>query len=84
MRIVLKNGMVIEGGSAGLSEGFLWLWLPNWTMRQAVDIVFDESIIGKIIFQYGEEEDVWTGFTNCVSIDVRGDETAICLRKGDV
>lgn len=82
MRLILNDGTVIEGGSGGLSDGFLWLWLPNWTMRQAVEIAFNESIIGKIIFQYGEEEEVWTGFVDCVSIDSTGNnEIALCFKK---
>ena len=81
-RLILNDGTTIENGQAGYSEGILWCFFAG-TMQQAANIFFDPSKTGKIIFQYGEMEEVYEGFTNCTSINMDVDgNVSVCLKKG--
>ena len=82
IRLILMDGTTIEDGSAGYADGFLWLTLPGWTLQQAAGIVFDPSVMGKIYFQYGEMEDVYTGFTVCTRLAADDDGISVCMTKG--
>ena len=82
--LILKDGQVINGGSAGLSDGFLWLWFTGFSLQEAAAIAFDSSKTAKIIYHYGTDmEEVYTGYTNCVNlgIDASG-EVSVCMAKG--
>lgn len=82
-RVVLNDGTVIENGAAGYAEGHLWIRLPGFTMQQAANIAFDSNKTQRIVFQYGDMEDVYEGFTTCVNINVNIDQMAsVCLTKG--
>ena len=82
-RLILKDGTIIENGRAGYAEGFLWLWLPGYTMQQAAALAFDATKTARIVFQYGEMEDVYEGFTNCVNIMSDFDGlVSLCIKKG--
>ena len=80
-RLILNDGTVIENGRAGKADKILWLWLPGWTMAQAAEIFFDPAKTGKIIFQYGEMEDVFTNYTNCTSLMMDSGEIAVSLER---
>lgn len=82
MIIVLNNGTVIDDGSVGLSEGFLWLFLPGFTMQDAAAIAFDTEAVRRIVWQAGEDEYVYTGYTVCVNIHQDDGQIAVCLVKG--
>ena len=81
-RLILSDRTIIENGRAGLASGFLWLWLPGWTMMEAAQKAFNPSALHTIIYQYGEMEDTFTGYTVCTNIMQQDDEIAICLVKG--
>ena len=81
-RLILKNGTVIEDGRAGFFDGSLWLWMPGLTMAEAAAIAFDSSATSRIIFQYGDMEDVHSGYTVCTILMQDGNEIAVCLVKG--
>jgi hypothetical protein len=75
---------VIEDGNAGYAQGFLWLWFTGYTMPQAAAILFDPSKTARIIYQYGEMQDEYTGYTNCTNISIDTDgQIAACMTKGD-
>ena len=81
--LILADGTIIENGSAGLSEGFLWLWLPGWTMMEAAQKAFNPSAMQTIIYQHGEgNEDVFTGYTVCKNLMQVDNEIHICMVKG--
>lgn len=82
IRLILNDGTIIENGWAGLADGFLWLWLPGWTIQQAAAVAFDPSRTGKIVYQYGEMQDEFEGFTNCTNLMQGDGEAAVCLTKG--
>lgn len=81
-RLILSDRTIIENGRAGLASGFLWLWLPGWTMMEAAQKAFNPSALQTVIYQYGEMEDTFTGYTVCTNIMQQDDEIAICLVKG--
>ena len=81
-RLILADGTIIEDGRAGLSEGLLWMWWPGWTMIDAVGKAFNPSAIGTIIFQYGDMEDTFVGYTSCVNLSQNMSEITLCMTKG--
>ena len=82
-KLILNDGTVIEGGEAGYSQGFLWLFLPGYTMQQAAAIAFDKNKTAVIVFEYGEMEDRYEGYTNCTSISENDGQANVCLEKGE-
>lgn len=81
-RLILNDETVIEGGQAGYSSGFLWLWMPGITMQTAAMIAFDTDKTERIVFQYGEMEQTYDGFTRCTQIMQEETQIAVCLTKG--
>ena len=83
IRLILNDGTVIENGRAGYAQGFLWCYMTGYTLQQAAALFFDYWKTTRIVFQYGEMEDTYEGYTNCVNIriDIDG-EVAVCMTKG--
>ena len=81
-RLILNDGTTIEPGRAGYAQGFLWLYFVG-TMQQAASLFFDPSKTSRIVFQYGEMQDTYDGFTTCMNIgaDVDGN-ISVCMTKG--
>lgn len=82
LRLILSDGTIIENGRAGYAEGSLWLYLPGMSMMEAAMIAFDAEKTAEIIFQYGEEEKTYEGFTNCIRLMSNESEIAVCLVRG--
>ena len=83
LRLILNDTITIEGGRAGYSGGFLWLFFTGYTLPEAGAIFFDPSNTAKIVFQYGDMEDTYTGYTVCTSLTVDTDEKVfVCMVKG--
>ena len=82
-RLILNDETVIENGSAGFSGGVLWLFVPL-TMQAAAQTFLDPEKTAKIIFQYGEMQDEYEGYTDCTVLnkDVFGNNVNVCMRKG--
>lgn len=83
-RLILNDGTTIENGRAGYSQGFLWCHFKDFTMQQAAAIFLDEEKTSKIVFQYGEMQDEYNGFTSCIRllIDVDG-LVSVCMERGE-
>lgn len=82
-RLILNDETVIEDGQAGYSQGFLWLYFTGYTMPEAGAIFFDPLKTDKIIFQYGEMEDVYEHFTSCTNLMIDSDGLiSVCMTKG--
>ncbi len=82
MKVVLNNGTVIDDGSVGLSDGFLWLFMPGYTMQDAAAVAFNPEAVRRIIWQAGDDEYVYTGYTVCTNIGAEDGRIAVCLVKG--
>ena len=81
-RLILNDGTTIENGQAGYSQGFLWCYFTGYTMQQAASLFFDSEKTARIVFQYGEMEDEYNGFTNCININVNTDGlVSVCMVK---
>ena len=82
MFLLLNDGTVINEGRAGLSDGFLWLWLPGWTMRRVAEKV-EEGAMSRIVWKTSEDdEEVYTGYTVCMHMEQENGRIAVCLVKG--
>ena len=83
-RIILNDGTTLEGGEAGYSQGFLWIYLHGYTMMQAAMLFFDPEKTARIVFQYGEMENTYEGFTNCININIDVDgRLSVCMTRED-
>ena len=83
MRIRLADGTVIEGGTCGYSEGFLWCYFSGYTLQDAAGMFFDPEKTQTIRAEYGEMADVYEGFTACVAFNMNVDgNISVCLKKG--
>lgn len=83
LKLILNDGTEIDGGRAGYAQGFLWLHFTGYSFFDAAMMFSDSTKTQHIIFQYGEMQDVFDGFTECVhvSIDMDG-QVSVCLTKG--
>lgn len=79
-RLILNDETIIEDGEAGYSQRNLWLWFTGYTLQEAALMFFDPSKTSHIVFQYGEMEDEYDGYTNCISLQIDVDNRiSICL-----
>ena len=82
-KIVLNDGTEIEDGRAGYAEGFLWCYLTGYTMQRAASLFFDVNKTERIVFEYGAEQNIYEGFTECINININVDGiVSVCLTKG--
>lgn len=82
-QLVLNDGTIIEDGEAGYSQGFLWLWFTGYTLQQAAAVFFYAEKTARITFQYGEMEDTYEGFTNCINLNINTDGmVSVCMTRG--
>lgn len=84
MRLMLGDGTIVEGGSAGLASGELFLWFPGYTMQQAAEKAFAPAIMCRVLWAAGEDEEIYTGYTECYGLRRDDNENAIIvtMRKG--
>lgn len=83
-RLILNNSIIIEDGRAGYSGGFLWCYITGYTMAEAAAIFLNAENTQLIVFQYGEMEDRYEGFTRCTNLSESTDGMiSVCLTKGD-
>lgn len=80
-RLILNDGVEIENAGAGYADGFLWCYLPGYSVIQAFPLFSDSEKTKKIIFEYGGMTDVYDGFTIINAIIQGENETKISLRK---
>ena len=78
-RLILNDGTVIENGRAGYDAGFLWMYLPGYTMQEAAAIAFDYQKTERIEFKYGEMSDVYDRFIICRGILSGENEIKVCM-----
>ena len=81
-RLILNDGTTLERGEAGFAEGFLWCYIPNFTMQQAASLFFDASKTSRIEFDYGDMKDTYEGYTTCTRLLDEGDRVSVCMVRG--
>ena len=80
-RLILNDGTVIEDGEAGFADGVLWCWFRGFTMAEAAAIFLDREKTAVIVFQYGEAEDRYEGFTECMRLMDDDGRVSVCMAK---
>ena len=81
-RLILNDGTVIEDGEAGCSGASLWCWFRGYTLQKASQLFFNKKKTAVIRFQYGDMEDTYTGFTECVNLSIDSDgKISVCMVK---
>ena len=73
-RLIFADDTEIEDGKAGYYANAIWCYMTGITLHDAATIFFDTNKTSKIVFQYGEMESTFEGFTTCTNlmIDVDG------------
>ena len=84
-KLILNDGTEIDNGLAGYSQGVLWCHMTGYTMQQAALLFFDPEKTERITFEYGADQVVYEGFTNCfnINIDIDGVVYAGLKRSDD-
>ena len=81
-QLVLNDGTIIPNGEAGLASGFLWCYLPGYTIQQAASLFFDASKTSRIVFDFGEMSETYEGYTTCTRLLDEGDRVSVCMVRG--
>ena len=68
-QIILSDGTVLNNCGAGFDDFSLWIY-PAMTMKEAADLFLDEEKTGVIIHRRGEDQTTYTGFTDCILMNV--------------
>ena len=82
-RIVLNDGSAYENGRAGYSGGLLWLWFPGLEFWEVCDIARDADKMRRVVFQYGDMEETYEGFTTCTGVLQDATEVSLRMTKGE-
>ena len=80
-RIIMNDGTTWEDSECGYADGFLWLYLHGVQLSDAFPIVNDPNATKKIIFEYGEMSDKYTGFKKLQTIRNEDYGCSVCLTK---
>lgn len=81
-KLIFKDGSYIENGRAGYTQGSLWCYAPGYSMAEIAAIFLEPQKTEEIIFRYGGKQDVYEGYTNCVSMIIDADGMAhVCMQK---
>ena len=81
-RLMLNDGTTIENGEAGFASGYLWLWVPGMTLPEAAALFLDPGKTEKIVFEYGDMEDTYEGYTMCTHLSTTDGTLSVCMKKG--
>lgn len=82
-RLILNDGTILENCEAGLTPTSLWLYLKGVPIQEATFTFYDDSKTAKIVFQYGEMQDVYEGYTDCSIIkENEVGDVSVCMKKG--
>lgn len=81
-RIILADQTTLDGGRAGLADGFLWLWIPGIEIQDAPSFAFDPEKMSTIRYQHGTAESVFEGFSKPYHLMTSSPgEISVCMVK---
>lgn len=80
-RLIMNDGTVWDESECGYADGFLWLFLHDVETEEAETVVRNPEATKKIIFEYGEMQDEYTGFSNVQIIRDEAYGCSVCLTK---
>ena len=79
-RLVFADGTIIENGEAGYADGVLACFIRGKSIAEVFFIFNDPDKARRIVFQYGEMQDVYEGFTQIAYL-LDGDRISVGLRR---
>lgn len=82
-RLILNDAVTIENGLAGYSDGYLWLYFTGYTLQHAAELFFNQELTAKIVFEYGEMSDTYTGFTECTGLQITDGMVSVSMKRGE-
>ena len=82
-QIRLAKGQVYGNAGCGYAEGYLWCYLRGARLAEVMEDFGDPESTERIVFEYGEMEDVYEGFTAVKVTKEDADGCAVCLWKGE-
>ena len=62
-RIVMADGTELIDSTIGYSDGHIWCFLVNISFSTAYELFSDAQKTGTLIFDYGDMQDVYEGYT---------------------
>lgn len=80
-RIVMADGTELMDSEIGYSNQHIWCFLKNITLPVAYDLFSNPQKTGTLIFDYGEMQDVYEGFTQINTIKISEDGVDVRLDK---
>lgn len=82
-QIVMNDGTIYEDATIGYNGGVIWCNVPNKTIADVIPDFTDHQKTEKLIFQYGEDEDVYEGYTTLGAILQQENMAQIQLKRGE-
>lgn len=70
MRLILNDGTIIDSGQAWLVTGVLRCFFNGYTINEAATLFLDATKTAHIIYDNGETQETFDGYTICTSIDM--------------
>ena len=80
-RLIMNDGTIWEGSECGYAQGFLWLFLHGIGIREAEPVIRDPEATKRIIFEYGEMRDEYTGYITVKVIREEDYGCSVCLSR---
>lgn len=77
----LNDGTTYPNGSAGLAEGFLWCTIPGGRLEKIAPVFLNKEKTTVILYDYGEMQDRFEGFTQVWAMQTAADSCSVCLVK---
>lgn len=80
-KIILNDGTVYEDSDVGFADGVIWCFIKNKTIVDVFHDFSDPAKIEKIVYEYGEDQKVYEGFTHLSGIMEEYDRISILLKR---
>ena len=80
--LILNDDTSIENGTAGLADGYLWLYFSGYTFADVVTLFCDTEKTQKIIYRHWNTQDEYNGYIQPISITVNiNGGCSVCMKK---
>ena len=83
-RVVMADGTELIDATIGYANRHIWCYLQNITLPVAYDLFSDPQKIGTLVFDYGDMQDVYEGFTELHTIQRSENGVDIRLDRPEV
>ena len=83
-RVVMADGTELLNAEIGYANRHIWCYLKDITLPMAYDLFSDPQKTGALVFDYGDMQDVYEGFTELHAIQKSEDGVDVRLDKPEV